>query len=92
MVYVRCAKRIQLSRSSRPGCYVVSAGIMHAQTASSAEGVSSCKNWMLSLTKVEVRRGVDLPKPPPERGGACRSQTSDPALLYFMRFQASAEM
>ena len=35
--------------------------------------------------------GADLPKPPQERGGACRSQTSDPALLYFIRAQASAE-
>ena len=27
-----------------------------------------------------------------ERGGACRSRTSDPALLYFMRAQASAQI
>ena len=68
------------------------AGTTHAQTASSAEGVSPCRNWMLSRTEVEVRRGADLSKFPQERGGTCRSKTSDPALLTFMRAQASAEI
>ena len=64
---------------------------MHSKTMSSDEGVSPCRNWTLSRTEVEVRMGADLPKPPQERGGACRSQASDPGLLYFMRAQASAE-
>ena len=41
--------------------------------------------WKLSWTKVEVIRGGYLPEPPQERGGACRLQASDPALLCFMR-------
>ena len=71
---------------------MVPAGTMHAQAASSAKGVSPCGNWMLSRSEVEVRRGGDSPKPPQNRGGACRSQASNPALLCFMRAQASAEM
>ena len=34
----------------------------------------------------------DLPKPPRERGGACRSQMTDAALLEFMQAYASEEM
>ena len=36
---------------------MVPAEAMHAQTASSAEGVSPCRSWMLSRAEVEVRRG-----------------------------------
>ena len=91
MVFVRCTKRIQLSRPSKTGCCIVPAGITHAQTASSGEGLSPCRNWMLSGTEIEVR-GADLPKSPQERGGACCSQAFDPALLCFMRAQAAADM
>ena len=37
-----------------------------------------------------MRKGGDLPTLE-KRGGACRSQTCNSALLYFMRAQASAE-
>ena len=50
-----CAvKRIQLSRPTRTVSCMVPTGTMHAQTASSAEGVSPCINWMLSRMEVEV--------------------------------------
>ena len=65
---------------------------MQAHTANSTEGVFACRSWMLSLTEVEVRKGADLPKPPQERGGACRSQVTDAASLAFMQAHASAEM
>ena len=65
---------------------------MHAHTASTAEGVLPFQNWMLSRRQVDVRRGADLPEPLQERGGACRLQMPDAALLYFMGGQASAEM
>ena len=92
MVYVRWSKRIQLSRPRRTGCCLVPCVTMQAHTTSSAEGVFPCRNWMLGLTEVEVRRGADLPKSPLERGGACCSQMVDAALLAFMQAHTSAEM
>ena len=61
---------------------MVPAGTMHAQTEGSAEGVLPCRNWTLRRAEVEVRRGADLSKPPQERGGARRSQTSDPVVVF----------
>ena len=64
VVYVRCSKRISLSRPRRTGCCIVPRGTMHAHTASGAEGVLPCRNWMLIPTDVEVRRGADFPNLP----------------------------
>lgn len=43
---------------------------------------SVAMNWLLTRAEVEVRRGVGTPKPPQERGGACRSQIPDIAVFH----------
>ena len=38
---------------------------------------SECINWMLKRMDAEVVRGAKVPKPPQERGEACRMHASE---------------
>ena len=49
-------------------------GTTQAHTARELVGCSARKNWTLKRTRVEVRRGADLPNRPQERGAEPCSQ------------------
>lgn len=83
MVYVRCSRRIQLSRPRITGCCIVSCGTMHVHTTRSTEEALPCKNWMLNRTDVEVRRRADLPKPPPRTRGRVSFVVSRHSVAVF---------
>lgn len=59
-VYAPCEPHSAVA-PSKTGYCMVPTEIMHAQTAGAAEGVSPFRNWMLSRTGVEVRRGAGVP-------------------------------
>ena len=96
VVYERRPKRIQLSRPRRMGCCIVPAGTMQAHTARAAVGVvvveSECINWMLKRMDAEVVRGEEVPKPPQERGEACRMHASEAEWEVLRCFTAAAVM
>ena len=58
---------------------MASSGTTYAHTAIDAVGRSSWKNYTLRRTVVEVCRGGDLPKPPQDLDGVCRSQMAEAA-------------
>lgn len=75
---------------------MVPAGTMQAHTARAAVGVlvleSDRINWMLRRMESEVVRGAAVPKPPQERGWACRMHWSDAELDAFSCSTAVAVM
>ena len=51
-----------------------------------------CINWMLKRMDAEVVRGKEVPKPPQERGEACRMHASEAEWEVFSCSTAAALM
>lgn len=85
---MRCSKRTQLPRLNRTGCCIVPRETTHAHTASSAQGVSPCKNWTLSRTKEVEKAGrfsQTLPKSEESHGARRRVRRSAAGFLSSLR-------
>ena len=65
---------------------------MHAHTATERVRSLSRKNWMLSRTLAQVRKGTDSPKPPQQRAPQGRSHTAEAAPTKRIRSNTSRWM